>query len=309
MRSLPTSTEAVVFDCDGLLVDTETCWTAAESAIFAAHGHPFGPEQKALVIGRTVEAAGEAMAQYLGRPRAGAEIAAELLERVRKELSRGASALPGAAELVRACRAAVPIAVASNTHGNCSTRHCGRPVSRTTSPTRSPPTKSAPPNPHQSSTSRHARHSARLPNAPSPSRTRPPASPRHVLPGSTSQWCRPFPEPTSTTTGWAPAWPNPNCWTGPGNCEMARSADPLRERGRHRRRRGVLRRPHQQPASPSPTLRPSGPTGPAGSGLPVSARCARCPPATAPIITEKQASPTTRHTPAHTASTATTSST
>ncbi|MFF2813222.1 HAD family hydrolase [Streptomyces sp. NPDC058000] len=114
MRSLPTNTEAVVFDCDGLLVDTEACWTVAETAIFAAHGHPFGPEQKALVIGRTLEAAGEAMAQYLGRPGAGAELAAELLERVRKELSRGSAALPGAAELVRACRAAVPIAVASN---------------------------------------------------------------------------------------------------------------------------------------------------------------------------------------------------
>ncbi|MFF7964165.1 HAD family hydrolase [Streptomyces sp. NPDC007903] len=114
MRSLPAATEAVVFDCDGLLVDTEVCWTVAESAIFAEHGHPFGPEQKALVIGRTLEAAGEAMAQYLGRPRAGAELAAELLERVRKELSRGATALPGAAELVRACRAAVPVAVASN---------------------------------------------------------------------------------------------------------------------------------------------------------------------------------------------------
>ncbi|WP_338930858.1 HAD family phosphatase [Streptomyces netropsis] len=114
MCSLPTSAEAVVFDCDGLLVNTEACWTVAETAIFAAHGHPFGPEQKALVIGRTVEAAGEAMAQYLGRPGAGAELAANLLERVRKELSRGAAALPGAAELVRACRAAVPIAVASN---------------------------------------------------------------------------------------------------------------------------------------------------------------------------------------------------
>lgn len=114
MRPLPTGAEAVVFDCDGLLVDTEACATVAETAIFAAHGHPFGPEQKALVIGRTVEAAGEAMAQYFGRPDAGAEIAAELLERVRKELSRGAAALPGAADLVRACRAAVPVAVASN---------------------------------------------------------------------------------------------------------------------------------------------------------------------------------------------------
>ncbi|MFK0023876.1 HAD family hydrolase [Streptomyces sp. NPDC090798] len=38
----------------------------------------------------------------------------ELLGGVRKELARGAVALPGAAELVRACRAAVPVAVASN---------------------------------------------------------------------------------------------------------------------------------------------------------------------------------------------------
>ncbi|GGU93432.1 haloacid dehalogenase [Streptomyces filipinensis] len=114
MGTLLTSAEAVVFDCDGLLVDTETCWTVAETAIFAAHGHPFGPEQKALVIGRTVEDAGEAIAEYLGRPGAGAELAAELLERVRKELARGAAALPGAAELLRACRAAVPVAVASN---------------------------------------------------------------------------------------------------------------------------------------------------------------------------------------------------
>ncbi|MFD7612477.1 HAD family hydrolase [Streptomyces sp. NPDC059828] len=114
MIALPTGVEAVVFDCDGLLVDTESCWTVAETAVFAAHGHAFGPEQKALVIGRTLEDAGEAMARYLGRPGAGAELAAELLGRVRKELSRGAPALPGAAELVRACRAAVPIAVASN---------------------------------------------------------------------------------------------------------------------------------------------------------------------------------------------------
>ncbi|MEU2855173.1 HAD family hydrolase [Streptomyces syringium] len=114
MGSLLTNAEAVVFDCDGLLVDTEACWTVAETAVFAAHGHPFGPEQKALVIGRTLEDAAKAMAEYLGRPGAGAELAAELLERVRKELSGGVAPLPGAAELVRACRAAVPIAVASN---------------------------------------------------------------------------------------------------------------------------------------------------------------------------------------------------
>ncbi|MEU9050277.1 HAD family phosphatase [Streptomyces sp. NPDC048384] len=112
--SLPLAPQAVVFDCDGLLVDTEVCWTRAETKIFAAHGHGFGPEQKALVIGRTLAGAGEAMADYFGRPGAGAELAAELLDLVRQELAGGAEALPGAVELVKACARAVPVAVASN---------------------------------------------------------------------------------------------------------------------------------------------------------------------------------------------------
>ncbi|GAA2219418.1 MULTISPECIES: HAD family hydrolase [Streptomyces] len=114
MSALPPAPQAVVFDCDGLLVDTEVCWTRAETKIFAAHGHDFGPEQKALVIGRTLQGAGEAMAEYFGRPGAGRELAAELLGLVREELAQGADALPGAAELVKRCAAALPVAVASN---------------------------------------------------------------------------------------------------------------------------------------------------------------------------------------------------
>ncbi|MGW4193863.1 HAD family hydrolase [Streptomyces sp. NPDC005004] len=114
MTPLPLTPHAVVFDCDGLLVDTEVCWTRAETRIFAAHGHDFGPEQKALVIGRTLSGAGEAMADYFDRPGAGADLAAELLDLVRQELAGGADALPGAAELVKACARAVPVAVASN---------------------------------------------------------------------------------------------------------------------------------------------------------------------------------------------------
>jgi HAD superfamily hydrolase (TIGR01509 family) len=112
--SLPLNPDAVVFDCDGLLVDTETCWSRAETQIFAEHGQPFGPEQKKLVIGRTLAAAGVSMADHFGRPGEGPALAARLHDLVAVELAAGADALPGARELVLSLRGRVPIAVASN---------------------------------------------------------------------------------------------------------------------------------------------------------------------------------------------------
>jgi HAD superfamily hydrolase (TIGR01509 family) len=104
----------VIFDCDGLLVDTETCWTRAETAIFAEHGHGFGVEQKKIVIGRTLAAAGEAMAAYFGSPGSGPALAQQLHDMVAVELAAGADALPGARDMVGALRGRVPIAVCSN---------------------------------------------------------------------------------------------------------------------------------------------------------------------------------------------------
>ena len=33
---------AIVFDCDGLLLDTEGCWSVGETALFTRHGLAFG---------------------------------------------------------------------------------------------------------------------------------------------------------------------------------------------------------------------------------------------------------------------------
>ena len=112
--SLPLDLDAVVFDCDGLLVDTETCWTRAETILFAEHGHSFGLEQKKIVIGTTLEAAGVAMAAYFDRPGDGPALARRLHQLVAIELAGGADPLPGAHDLVQALRDRVPIAVASN---------------------------------------------------------------------------------------------------------------------------------------------------------------------------------------------------
>ncbi|MGQ0839457.1 HAD family hydrolase [Actinokineospora sp.] len=105
---------AVVFDCDGLLMDTEPCWTVAETELFARRGLPFGLEQKALVIGKSVEAAAEAMAEAFGEPGAGPAIAVELLDLVSAVVEAEAAAMPGALDLVEATRKVLPIAVASN---------------------------------------------------------------------------------------------------------------------------------------------------------------------------------------------------
>src|SRR5213078_5404741 len=43
--------EAVVFDNDGLLLDTEGLWTKAQVKLFAAHGRPFEIEHKRAFVG------------------------------------------------------------------------------------------------------------------------------------------------------------------------------------------------------------------------------------------------------------------
>ncbi|QXV60645.1 HAD family phosphatase [Amycolatopsis sp. TNS106] len=105
---------AVVFDCDGLLMDTEPCWSVAETELFARRGLPFGADEKALVIGKSLPAAADAMAAAFGEPDAGAEIADELLRLVTEVVTAKAEAMPGSRELVELTAAAVPVAVASN---------------------------------------------------------------------------------------------------------------------------------------------------------------------------------------------------
>ncbi|AEV85340.1 hypothetical protein ACWT_4320 [Actinoplanes sp. SE50] len=111
---LPNDAAAIIFDCDGLLVDSETCWTRAETTLFAEHGHGFGPEQKNLLIGKTLPAAGEVMADHFGLPGSGPALAARLSALVAQELATGAEPLPGARNLVESLLGRVPIAVASN---------------------------------------------------------------------------------------------------------------------------------------------------------------------------------------------------
>jgi HAD superfamily hydrolase (TIGR01509 family) len=106
---------AVVFDNDGLLLDTEAAWTRAEEALFSRHGSSFTTEHKRAMIGTSPTTSAVLLEEMLGMPGRGKALMDELHELVMEEALRGAPPRPGALELLAAVRdAGVPVGLASN---------------------------------------------------------------------------------------------------------------------------------------------------------------------------------------------------
>jgi HAD superfamily hydrolase (TIGR01509 family) len=109
---------AVVFDCDGLLLETESRWTLAEMAVCEQWDVPFSMELKRRLLGTSLDRAGELLAEWVGEPpeQAASLLAEQLITAYRAAVDEyGVDPMPGAAELVVALADRVPIAVASNT--------------------------------------------------------------------------------------------------------------------------------------------------------------------------------------------------
>ena len=103
-----TGLQAVLWDMDGLLVDSEPLWTIAEIELAAELGGTWDDGIKALVIGTRLDVAVPVILRYYGvedTPAKVAETAAWLLHRM-VQLFEGTSALmPGAGELLAALAA------------------------------------------------------------------------------------------------------------------------------------------------------------------------------------------------------------
>jgi len=107
--------DAVVFDNDGLLLDTESCWTRAEVTLFERHGAEFTMEHKRDLIGSSRATAAAKLERILGAPGHGYELMDELHDLVMDEAARGVEPMPGALELAAALReSGTPVALASN---------------------------------------------------------------------------------------------------------------------------------------------------------------------------------------------------
>jgi HAD superfamily hydrolase (TIGR01509 family) len=110
----PSLPDAVVFDNDGLLLDTESVWTRAEQDLFELRGTEFTPADKLELVGTSAEIAGGILERRLGAPGRAAELIEELNELVVAELEHGVEAMLGARELLERLQGKVPLGLVSN---------------------------------------------------------------------------------------------------------------------------------------------------------------------------------------------------
>lgn len=102
---------AAVFDCDGLLIDSQRCWERAYAAVAADHGRSLADVRLERLLGASVRIAARVLGDELGEPVAEQEVRAALASSFG---SLPPEALPGARELVARLAERMPLAVASN---------------------------------------------------------------------------------------------------------------------------------------------------------------------------------------------------
>ena len=104
--------EAVVFDCDGLLMDTESLWVQTQRMVCKDLGVHFDAGLQHQLVGLPASRIGPLMAE-----RSGAEpeaVVKQLLDVNELLVRESGKSMPGASELVNAMGSKVPLAVASN---------------------------------------------------------------------------------------------------------------------------------------------------------------------------------------------------
>lgn len=111
----PAAPEAVIFDNDGLLLDTESVWTRAERDLFERRGLEFTAADKRELVGTSAAVAGGVLERRLAEPGRANELIEELNELVVAELEHGVEAMVGARELLERLRLrGTPLGLVSN---------------------------------------------------------------------------------------------------------------------------------------------------------------------------------------------------
>lgn len=93
--------DAVFFDMDGLLVDTEKVWFAAECEVAARLGGSWGPEHQERLVGGSWDRTIAYLLELTGAEVDPAVVGGWLLDSMERRLAAGVTPMPGAVELLR----------------------------------------------------------------------------------------------------------------------------------------------------------------------------------------------------------------
>jgi len=106
--------EAVVFDLDGVIVDSEPVWEQVRRQVVAEHGGRWAPDAQRRIMGMSTGEWARYLSQDLGAGLPPETVAATVIEGMRARYREGVPLMPGAAEAVRALAGRWPLGLASS---------------------------------------------------------------------------------------------------------------------------------------------------------------------------------------------------
>ncbi|MDT7724168.1 MAG: hypothetical protein QOI21_744 [Actinomycetota bacterium] len=106
--------DAVVFDLDGVLVDSERTWDEVRRRIVAEHGGTWTAEATRAQQGMSTPEWARYLVEELGAKLTPERIAEVVISAMAERYAEGPPVIPGAAETVRAVASRYPVAIASS---------------------------------------------------------------------------------------------------------------------------------------------------------------------------------------------------
>jgi HAD superfamily hydrolase (TIGR01509 family) len=105
---------AVVFDLDGVIIDTEEVWEEVRRGYVAEHGREFLPDSQSRMMGMSTGEWSTHLSAEVGVPRTPEQVAADVLARMAERYRVDLPLIPGSVDAVRRLAERFPVALASS---------------------------------------------------------------------------------------------------------------------------------------------------------------------------------------------------
>lgn len=108
------SIQAIVFDLDGVIIDSEEVWEEVRRGYVAEHGREFLPDTQDRMMGMSTAEWSGHLSEEVGVPVPAPQVAADVLGRMAARYAESLPVIPGAVEAVRALGEHYRLALASS---------------------------------------------------------------------------------------------------------------------------------------------------------------------------------------------------